>query len=1053
MGRRIGRKKDAVVGADGGAAAQVDAWATTREREFDSDDAGDSFDNPISNGKKNGGSGAAGAPAGFDKASFLSGGTRESLAPRPAAGAAVIDDDDDDMLAELMGTAIGGSITPSSTGVARESDFDSREKDFDTGPSLRKPREKPAPANVNGAMSPQAVPTGEHHSAAQMISANKMAFDHDSESPDDMADLRHAFMAADMDGNAWIDTEEFIMMLKVIGCEISKTQVKQLIDDAKDGFLTWKRMADSKNRDKCKQVWEEYDADKSGTMDMEEISSIVENLKDFGFRCSSLPEEEDMSDGVLNFEEFCSWFLQQEGLPDEFCVPDQGLVAGRVLKNSKNMMKSLTSKLVGRGGAAPEDLLKASTTVSTRDRHGVDDQVEELLHDHSKLIFAEFVFMMRGDALEQYMPGDWQDRAADMIHLREAFDVIDVDGNNELEMDELEMVIISMNPRQHVSTAEVSQIWSILNPTGKKSISFPEFVAGYILVKKDPVLGHIMRTDVPNRFQLLSLICDTPVNEEEEHALFENVSALEKLGFKMLKKINKSPPTRDQVRETLQQACAGKLHFLTKSQRRSVKLAHIWCCVQAALIAVVWTGLPGVVENILVWKFETDGVVDAYWTCPATIGDPDAAPWGQGNLTLATCEPGLCTSIPDMNASEYLAMGGSKTLGGNWSGDECTPLLHTFTHSHEVLYIFWALNLTSIVVCIVFELSLLMYTAVRSAVLMSSHIDLRLTPINRDRAFVANMLVRTCFELGDPEGELMGVDTEKEQKHHDRPLILDILAVLFIKGKVVITGALFKFITSKMVSYDTATWLKPYSGTMLACVLWDSLICHAIMRKAQIRAIGVTTSIEVFNDIVDTFCPMYETDTSSLSEAAKIQFLRAIGVAIVKHGSMFPTMEILLRHAANYLGMRRHPAITQVGIIDDEQSLLADFDKLSLPESRAVLCIHMLCYVLDGSAGFSELTLWGKLCARVEELHQEERARFDDLDAVELRAWICTRSPYLANAVERVPVGERADKPDDVQQRLDDDKQLMDVWLDVDRDGSGALDQVELRQVFMRMGR
>ena len=32
-----------------------------------------------------------------------------------------------------------------------------------------------------------------------------------------------------------------------------------------------------------------------------------------------------------------------------------------------------------------------------------------------------------------------------------------------------------------------------------------------------------------------------------------------------------------------------------------------------------------------------------------------------------------------------------------------------------------------------------------------------------------------------------------------------------------------------------------------------------------------------------------------------MQILRAIGVAIVKHGSLFPTMEILLRHAVNYL--------------------------------------------------------------------------------------------------------------------------------------------------------
>ena len=91
-----------------------------------------------------------------------------------------------------------------------------------------------------------------------------------------------------------------------------------------------------------------------------------------------------------------------------------------------------------------------------------------------------------------------------------------------------------------------------------------------------------------------------------------------------------------------------------------------------------------------------------------------------------------------------------------------------------------------------------------------------------------------------------------------------------------------------MVGYDTATWIKPYTGTMTACILWDSMMCHAIMRRVEIRAIGVTTAVEVFNDIFDTFCPMYESDPSSLSEIARIQVLRAIGVAIVKAGATSP---------------------------------------------------------------------------------------------------------------------------------------------------------------------
>jgi hypothetical protein len=230
-----------------------------------------------------------------------------------------------------------------------------------------------------------------------------------------------------------------------------------------------------------------------------------------------------------------------------------------------------------------------------------------------------------------------------------------------------------------------------------------------------------------------------------------------------------------------------------------------------------------------------------------------------------------------------------------------------------------------------------------------------------------------------------------------------VLSVGWIKGRVLISGVLLKMLTSKVTNYDTATWLKPYSGTMLAAMLWDSMLCHAIMKGAEVQAIGVTTSVEVFNEIMDTFCPLYEDDPDTLSDTAKIQILRAIGVAIVKHGSMFPTMELLLRHAVNYLNMKKHKAVKQGGVIDDEAALLEDFANITLDESRAVLCTHMLCYVLDGSIGLSETGLWHRLLNRVEECYQQERERVKSLSALELRTFIVMKSPGLETAVARVP--------------------------------------------------
>ena len=153
------------------------------------------------------------------------------------------------------------------------------------------------------------------------------------------------------------------------------------------------------------------------------------------------------------------------------------------------------------------------------------------------------------------------------------------------------------------------------------------------------------------------------------------------------------------------------------------------------------------------------------------------------------------------------------------------------------------------------------------------------------------------------------------------------------------------------------------------------------------------------------FCPRYVAQPASLRKPARVQILRAIGVAIVKHGSMYPTLELLLRHAISYLDMKGTDVVRNAGVIDDEDALFEDFNKLTLDESRAVLCVHMLGYVLGGTIGITELSLWTKLLIRVEELYQEERSRFAALSAAELREFIIIKCPHLTRAVQRVPDG------------------------------------------------
>ena len=282
---------------------------------------------------------------------------------------------------------------------------------------------------------------------------------------------------------------------------------------------------------------------------------------------------------------------------------------------------------------------------------------------------------------------------------------------------------------------------------------------------------------------------------------------------------------------------------------------------------------------------------------------------------------------------------------------------------------------TQIVVMVVFELVLLMYTAVRSAMRVSWALDFRLVPLNEDRAFVADSLVRAAFELGNSNETIMGVDPGNQQDGSSK--MQDVFAVAMYKGKVVLTGTVIKKIVAALSPASFSIWAKPWMGTVGAAFLWDTLICHVIMRQAELRGVGICTSIEVFNEIIELYCPAF----GAVSFNCRVQMVRAVGVAIVKNGSMFPTvrrpaicdesfnlkhlyrflrthirsrvfqMELLLRHAINYTGLKRHAVVQQAGTLDNEDLFVAQMAELTMEESQAVLSVHLLAHMLDGSVG------------------------------------------------------------------------------------------------------
>ncbi len=143
--------------------------------------------------------------------------------------------------------------------------------------------------------------------------------------------------------------------------------------------------------------------------------------------------------------------------------------------------------------------------------------------DSTHLTFAELVFMMRSGSLQKVLPADWKTSVGVMRRLREAFDTVDINGDHQLTFEELEMVIVAINPKVSISQDDLAEVWRVLNPLAEEWITFAAYAEGIIRIQQEPGLQRKVPMDLPNRFALLSLLIDSPINQDQQKQIFEKM--------------------------------------------------------------------------------------------------------------------------------------------------------------------------------------------------------------------------------------------------------------------------------------------------------------------------------------------------------------------------------------------------------------------------------------------------------------------------------------------------------------------------------------------------
>eukprot|EP01043_Picozoa_sp_COSAG02_P007865 COSAG02_NODE_243_length_27457_cov_16.852328_4_plen_679_part_00 len=293
----------------------------------------------------------------------------------------------------------------------------------------------------------------------------------------------------------------------------------------------------------------------------------------------------------------------------------------------------------------------------------------------------------------------------------------DSTGRGELNCDEVLQLYRSCLERDEVSAAAKLQ---------SESLTWEDFLRGLPTARADPEVGHMLSNLArPNEWELVSLLIDIKTSQETADHLEDGLSFFEKIGNRTLKWLTPENLNKDELRDTLRQACAGELHVLEDSTRHKIRRHKRNMGLTACLIGFVCNMFVAMIENYAMWTTGNSGIWENYYMCNnVSSGDGIIGDWPPYVPGCDTC---------------------------GWPEDpvECQDCQDCEVAGTDKILKFIAIDGLSVAFWMGTELLLLGLFAVNFACRIATEYKYRLYPLNPERAFVANALIRPCFEMGN----------------------------------------------------------------------------------------------------------------------------------------------------------------------------------------------------------------------------------------------------------------------------------------------------------------
>ena len=92
------------------------------------------------------------------------------------------------------------------------------------------------------------------------------------------------------------------------------------------------------------------------------------------------------------------------------------------------------------------------------------------------------------------------------------------------------MVWMALDPTNQLSHEAMKHVWATLNPKGLSELTFTDFLHGMRKCQDDETIGDFMDISKPNKWELLSLLVDTPISKREEAEILDSLAWVERMG-------------------------------------------------------------------------------------------------------------------------------------------------------------------------------------------------------------------------------------------------------------------------------------------------------------------------------------------------------------------------------------------------------------------------------------------------------------------------------------------------------------------------------------------